>query len=389
MKKSRKMVALVLALSLLIGMMPGNVTEVHAASPNSQVTTAIDLSSGNIVTSAFTEDDEYLYYKYTAPSSGFVEFSLERNDYLSEDKGGWKLYVLSDKMNQYEESEDDTQVVSRRYTVQSGDTFYLKVDNYYAAYALFDVCAKFTSLDRVEKENNDTMQSATSLVKGKATVGGLSTSDDVDYYCFTAPSNGYVYFDFSRYQYVTSETYMWRWEIFDSKANILEDTQYYTGDDNSGYIVCKKGQKIYVKVYNSSNAYKELYCIKPTYVSLKNIETEPNNSFSGADKMNIGTTYYGALTYGSSEEDYFYFKAAATRKYKITISYKDTMKNGDDLYIYDANKNTVVYKTEIKKSGSVSFKAKKGKKYYIVVKHHSSFWGYTYNELYKLKVSKA
>lgn len=391
MKQLKKIIASLIISTMLIGMLPQSLKKANATSINTKVTSAIDISSGSAVSGAFTEDDDYLYYKYKASKSGFVEFTIERSDYLSEENGGWYLYVLSNKMSEYQHIDNETQLNSRRYTVRKGDTFYLKVDNYYNAYAQFNIKANFKAYTYVESENNDFMQSATKLANGKKTIGGLSTSDDVDYYCFTAPNNGSVYFDFMRYQYITSDTYKWEFTIYDSKANILTDTQETTGDYNSGSLIVKKGQKVYLKVNNYSYGYEELYYIKPHFSKLKNIETESNNTLSSADKMKIGTTYYGALSYGRDEEDNFYFKASSSRKYKVTVSYSSSLNghDGDELYVYDSKKKTIVYKSEIKKSGTVSFKAKRGKKYYIQIKHCNPFFGYWYNVIYKVKVSKA
>lgn len=400
-KHVKQVIATILSLVLVLGIgyepTFANETESAITATNTSIPTAQDISSGQITIGRIADTSSKYYFIYTAPNSGYVSFNLSRSDYSSTESAAWCLTVYDATMTKLEyktyiNSSYDTQP----FMVQKGTTYYIEVCGSSSSTTRIDyaIKANFTSCSYVEKENNNSGTKATKLVTGKKYIGCLNSSNDEDFFKIKADKSGYYKFSLNRYDFSTTDTPTWTMTVYDSSMNKLYSlNSTFNGDTNntSGvYYVLPKGKTIYIKVSNSSSAVGHLYSIQTTFKKASNIESEPNNSYTQADKIKISTTYYGALG-ETSTADYFYFKATADKKYQVSISLNRDVTYGYKLYVYDSSRKLVASSSNtIYKNGKLSFKAKKGKKYYVVVKHADTgfFGGYSVGTLYKLKVVK-
>ncbi len=392
MKTLKKIVALMLALTLVLVYAP----PAMAATDNTEVKSAVDISSGGKTIDFAEVMDQRKYYVFTAQESGYVSFTIAREDYSSTDRPRWNMYVYDGRMNQicngYAENESYT---SQTLMANKGDTYYLEVYGYNRASTqmTYYVQANFTSYEFIEIEDNDSSSEATKLENGNLYLGNMISFDDVDFYKITASKSGVYTIHFDRHEFTSTNTSKWYFALYDSNMNQLYESDTYNNKEdgiNVNYVLAK-GKSIYVRIKNCSSSIGETYEIKTTFNKKTYIETEKNDDFSTADTVKLSKVYCGVLAEsGTKAADYFVFKAEKSGTYKITFSLAKDLTYAQKITVYDASHKEIKTSDKIYKNGSISFKANKGKKYYISVKHAdgSIFGGYNVGILYKLKVAK-
>lgn len=403
----KKVAALMLAATMVLGAVPtayagkadggaGDDTPIllgtTVTTDNTSIPTAYDISSGESASRTIPRG-KYCYYVYTAQEPGYVTFTLSRGDYTLTDSAKWYFYLYDARMNELDRDTIKDSYTTEPYLVQKGDVFYLSLYSY--SYDSGDVVAhavqaSFTAYPDVEKENNDSSSSATALKLNKEYIGSILDSNDVDYYAIKADKSGIYTISFDRYDFSTTASAKWKFTLYDAKMNELYTINTNTNSDGIDVdYALQKGKTIYVKISDYSYSSGTIYAIKATYKAATNIETEPNNSFSAADSIKVGTTYTGTLA-EKSTSDYYVIKPEKAGTYKVTYKLKEDITYGQKVSVYDSSHKLVAESKEIYKSGSVKFKAKKGKKYYVVVSHTTNGWsgGYSYGAIYTLKVTK-
>ncbi len=341
-----------------------------------------------------TKADDTLYYKYVASGSGSVSFSLRKTS-LDTERREWTVSVY-DKDTEKVCSDTGTSPKTQLIMVAPGSVYYVKVENYSGSWdATFSLKATFSPCPNTVTEPNDDAATAQNIAFGTSYVGVIEKSGDKDLFKITAPDSGYIDMGLFRYSN-QNEKPIWKFQAFDADMNELY-YGYSTSEDNTHncenvYHVLNKNQTIYIKITNeNSSAVGELYSFRVLFTKKKNVETEPNNKFEKATDIKLKKTYLGAM--GEFTGDYYRFKTKGAGNYKISMKLKNKVAYGYSIKIYDSKKNLVASsKKKVYKSATVKFKAKRKKKYYIVIEHadHSFLFGggRTIGSLYKLKVSK-
>lgn len=387
-KKLRGVFALVMTIMLMLEIF--NPMHVDAAENNTTIATAIDISDQGKYVDRVQEKGENnkYYYKYTTSASGYVYFRIAKESMDPTYSPTWYLQVYDSKMNKVDYIVSDNSYEPWPVMVRKGETFYLEV--YGSGTGVqdtdFSIQADLTKHENVEIEDNDSAQLATKLDNGKLYLGTVDKEDE-DYYKITAAKSGVYTIHFDRHDFTATNSPKWNFALYDSKLNELYEinTEFNEGGFDVDYALAK-GKTIFIKIRNYNNAGGSLYELKTTFTAKKNIETEKNDNFSSADKVKLLTTIYGVLA-EEGDGDYYLFKAAKTGKYKVSFSLTDYVTYAQQIAIYDSSHNLIKTTNKIYKNASLTFKAKKGKKYYIRV-FHAGDGGYNLGRLYRLKVSK-
>jgi hypothetical protein len=330
------------------------------------------------VAGTITDSSDEDWYKFTLPSDGYFTYDF------SAISGRKSLKLYDSSLNEVS-SDYGSSIHSQRFNYATGTAFYIRVYNHYDYDGDYELTINHTPTKNWELEDNNSRKTAEKL-SGKMK-GTMLSSDDEDWYKYTAPKSGYVYFKFiNEDSVVTSEG--WKVTAYDKDLKELASWTFKS-DDKAGTFTVNAKTVLYIKISYSGDVKDSVYSITPVFKATAYVEKENNNSFKKATKIKSGKAYIGVRNY-DSDEDYYKFVAPATGTFKISFTCVDEVKYGYDVTIYDSSKKELKKLSDLTDDKSVKIKMKKGKTYYIHVDRHSSSWwdGYSWLNKYKVKVSK-
>lgn len=193
---------------------------------------------------------------------------------------------------------------------------------------------EFKSHDYVESFGNTSFEKAQNLSFNNKYFGGTFTKDDKDFYKFEVKEDGYI----NAYLGINTpklfEFYDKDFKLFSSIEVDLEDTRYAL----ERRIGLKKGT-YYISVRNSQHLSDSFYMIKLTQSASNSFESENNNDFENADKINVSNEYKGNLI---TFEDKDFFTFTLDKKSDIEIHFVDSVASKTKHYdctLFDKNKN--------------------------------------------------
>ena len=386
----KKILTALLTLALAISVVPNMAYAADATSStdnNDTSGTATSLSTAGEVTGVLSSKDDVDFYKYTVDVSGYYNFIFKN---LSSEDGSWYITVYDSSFNVLESERNGGYTLTTGvYDFKEGTDLYIKVeyDNLYehSVDKQYSLKVNATSNDTWEKEYNDTKSTATIINQNKELNGNLYSSNDVDFYKYTVDVTGYYNFIFKN---LSSEDGSWYLTVYDSSFNVLESGRNEGYTDNSNIYNFKKGTVLYYKVeYDNlyGHSVGKQYSLTVNAKKSANWEQEKDDSYSKAISLKTNTTKYGNL-YNSEDVDYYSYTAKKTGTIKTTFKIDtDDVGNGWKITIYDSSKKEIKTVSDITTDKTISFKASKGKKYYVVVKANSSYSSPT-NITYALKI---
>ena len=365
--------------------------ESQVAAADNKLSSATAIGANKTVSGSLSENAKTKSYKFSASEPGYLTFYIERAAVESTSQPSWKA-TLYDGKGISVASVTDTNFYTQTVVVDKDGLYYLVIEggsNYLNE--KYSITANFTPCDYVVAEPNEEVDTALSVVSGRKYVGVIDQSSDADYFKISASQKGYATINFDRLIRSSTTQPSWGFSVYDSELNELFSlNSAYNSDalNTKGIVVPIPADKfIIVKVSNGSNTLGVLYSFDATFKAASLVETEPNNTFASADKLKLKKAYVGSLA-EKSTNDYFYFKATKTGKYVVNLNLSKSAAAAYKITVYDKSLSEVVSSENINKKGKVSFKAKKGKKYYIMVSRTSSYGADSeYNLLYKVKVT--
>lgn len=181
-----------------------------------------------------------------------------------------------------------------------------------------------TSLTALAYEplDNDSFGSATTISTGTPYTSQLKAYNDIDYFKFTIPSDGYVSLTLTH-------------ELLDYSGSVY-DIVFYTSDGSelwsdyscgnetslvSPNIGLPAGQ-YYIKISaRNSSIYNKSYGITANFTAASDWETELNDSYASADPMSLNCAIHGALM-GTYDTDYYAFQLKSADTLSITFAHE-------------------------------------------------------------------
>jgi hypothetical protein len=372
---------------MALGVLPADTVPVQAAETvsetedNNSRDTANVIDVNTTVAGNVSDEDREDWYRFTLPSDGYFVYNT--------------ISTVTHSVTLYDSSLDEISsdrgkvVESQRYNYAKGTVFLVKVSVIHEVSGYpstdYELNIKFTKTKNWELEDNNSRKTAEKL-SGKMKGTMLSSSDE-DWYKYTAPKSGYVYFKFINEDSVVTNS-GWKVTAYDKDLTELASWTF-NSDDKAGTFTVNAKTVLYIKISYSGDVKDSVYSITPVFKATAYVEKENNNSFKKATKIKSGKAYIGVRNY-DSDEDYYKFVAPATGTFKISFTCVDEVKYGYDVTIYDSSKKELKKLSNLTDDKSVKIKMKKGKTYYIHVNRHSSYWwdGYSWLDKYKVKVSK-
>ncbi|WP_029322151.1 hypothetical protein [Butyrivibrio sp. AE3004] len=354
-----------------------------------------DISNGQAVQGTITESDKEMYYKYTASGSGYVNFSVSPSA-LTTDEPRWEIDLYDADASEITDCHG-TKPVTNNVMVHAGSSYFVKITNWSSARDVaYTIKANYVPYEYVVTEPNNGASNAKQVAFNSEYLGVIDNSRDEDFFKITAPKAGDVNIDFKRYQITSTEMPEWDFTLYDSSMNRLYSINSKFQDDvhntEGVHYVLDANKSIYVKINKSnSNAIGELYSFKASFSQNKFVEKESNNDFNKATNIQLKKSYLGVMGEDNTG-DYFRLKTKGSGKYKVNLKLDKAVKYGYSIKIYDSSRNLVAStQKKIYKNGSLKFRAKKKKKYYVVVEHADKGFlsgGICVGTVYRLKVGK-
>lgn len=235
----------------------------------------------------------------------------------------------------------------------------------------------FTEEDNIESIGNHSFENATELTTGEKTFGGVSTSDDIDYYSFEMPYDGYAFIE----MYSPELKFF---TLHDENKNRIGSIGIEIEEADKIYELrtgLEKG-KYYISVTPDSNFVSPLYTLEVITHKSDGFEKEYNNRKETAMPIEAKKQYQGNL-FGIEDEDVYMFTLPEDSG--VTIDFIDTYVTNDGHYsIWLSNGKDVLYSSDDSGRKTIALNLEKGTYYFTV-----SSLGYSHftSMPYKLTVS--
>lgn len=192
-----------------------------------------------------------------------------------------------------------------------------------------------------ESENNDTIQNANKIEVNEVVYGRINNTNwDMDYYKFTIPNDGYVYFR-TEHDYFDSSQFndynIWLCYGEDSIIAIMDASD--SEISSFGKIGLEAGT-YYVYISSSTGTFDYNFIVN--YEASNYWETDGNDNIKRADKIDVNQTYYGST--GKDDDDYFKFEVPSDGFASITFNH-NYIENDSDfsdvrLFKYDGTEES-------------------------------------------------
>lgn len=332
-------------------------TEVHECEPNDTKETFsyVDVGYGKYGMSSERESGADIdWYAFDVNEDSCINLSFS-HPAGNLPQVGWTITLYN------EEDEKITQFTSRlREDVITTGTIGLKADRYYICVEpqteFGDEYTLVIASDRAinhEFELNDTPETAIDLpmnVKMNGSLADKLLSLDKDYFRFVVEGDGYIDLTFS-HEIIEEDKTGWNIRIlqpmedgslYEVVRKVNKWNQETTTIENLGlapgtYYVCIDGDSMY---YNSTS-----YGVKWVFTESENFETEPNGGLDGAENIDVGGYYNGAIISSDVSYDEDYYRFAIDSDSNICVEFNHEKLKGSsvcwNVSILDEEGNTI------------------------------------------------
>ncbi len=223
----------------------------------------------------------------------------------------------------------------------------------------FTAETSFFEEENIESIGNSTFEGATEMYIGEKYHGAVSMLDDIDYYTFEMPYDGYAYIQ----MYTAEPKYF---SLYDENKNEIGYIGIAVEDEDKVYELrsgLSEG-RYYIAVETDDDFTAPLYTIKVTASKGEYFETEYNNQMEFANPVLNGKEYYGNL-FGVDDEDIFSF--TLEKNGGVTVDFTDTVVSKDGHYSVTLSdgENVLFFSDECGRE-TVSLNLEKGTYYFTV-----------------------
>ena len=192
-----------------------------------------------------------------------------------------------------------------------------------------------------ELEYNDIKEAANSIEVNTTVVGNLFAKSDVDWYTFTTTEAGYFYL-FFQHGWLDSSKIYWNIYLYDaSGVNTIDGpSNYYIVAGNSNLSSRNCGipaGTYYIKIQEGDDYYSSYnYELTVRFVAQSNRETEDNNSFETADRIDPNQVVCGSISM-PSDVDFYVFIVEKSGYFYLSFKHMSLSSSDDywNIYLFD------------------------------------------------------
>ncbi|MBY3618556.1 hypothetical protein HGO21_03240 [Acinetobacter sp. CUI P1] len=280
-------------------------------------------------------DSDINFYKFTTTSNGKVNISM-----ANKPNKGWNYQLFDDTGKSFDWYQSTDYSELAKGNTESGiglpaGTYYLRVSrtSYYVEGIPYSLQVKFTAGEFFEKEFNNDLLSASSLVLNKQYEAHLQYDSDVDFYKFDLPSSGKVTISM-----VNKSKIGWNYQLYDDTGKSFEwyqSTDYSElakGNTESG--IGLPAGTYYLRVSKTTYNVEGIpYSLQVKFTAGEFFEKEFNNDLSSASPLVLNKQYEAHLQY-NSDVDFYKFNLPSSAKVAISMINKSNI--GWNYQLYDS-----------------------------------------------------
>lgn len=330
MKKAKVIISLLMALIMTAtGMVSAFAASVDEKEPNNTAATATAFAVVDTVSGRISSADDVDWYSFEVAESSLITVKLSHTIVGANATSSYFNVDVYDRIPteastvspeaSFTSAGNVESSSSAAFSVASGK-HYIKVTGGQVTVdsLAYSVSVTVDKNSLAEKEPNNTVATASPLelsVKGasKVYVGTISNETDVDYYKFTLPQNGYIYWYLYNGTVTTGDYKAELIGYVSGKDGIANEQSFGTvslaKNETSimGPSVGLSAGEYYLKVSGSVGDYQT----RVYFAAHGTTESEYNNTFGTADLLLTGNTYYGSTF---DVNDYDVFKFSVTKE---------------------------------------------------------------------------
>ena len=234
-------------------------------------------------------DSDTDWYKYTVGGTNPFKITL---DNMSGDSCRWNFSVYdSDGSTLLYDTTTNLSAASTasvNLMYEKGHELYIKINNHYqASNKIYQIKVVADSSTGWAKEDNGAREKAYKISSADDVKEFLGPNEDVDWYVYTAKKNEKVIFNFSN---LDSDNGRWNLKFFeaDTEKPVNEKTIASNEFAYQYELDAKKGNKYYICISNSYNAYDKVYKLN---VKDSVESTSKDTEESGSENQGIAKPY--------------------------------------------------------------------------------------------------
>lgn len=272
-------------------------------------------------------DEDWYMFEVTGIGYAVLYFEHEADTNETAQSVAWKISLFDMNGSEYfsADSPMDTAAINSGIMGLSPGYYFVRVSSHIHSTVTYSLNVSFTSDSAVERELNDTPETAAEIPINTEVVGALTKRDasaDRDYYFFNMESDGFVALAFV-HEALSEQHSGWNITILSEDGQtvysaVSDWTQYLLQSPNIGI----PAGKYYIRI-DSDNLYLSsiVYRLILVTVSDGSWETEPNNTSSQADSLVLGRTVNGTLIETGTSYDKDYFRFTVSEECALTVSF--------------------------------------------------------------------
>lgn len=302
--------------------------------------------------SYFPDKQDTDWYMFRLPSQGYIDVSFEHPD-MNGMTVAWKVTVTNESGYViYAENSalSSTKLSSGKIGLKAG-VYYISVAARVYTDCGYTLTVTRSNADNYETERNNTKSNADILTLNSTTYGSLVSLNetfDIDYYKFTLTDAGYITINFAHEPDENNpDRTGWNIKLTDKDGKVIYHTTSAWGHetDKSPSLGLEAGTYYIITDCEDLFHNNTTYNITVKFTASALWESEPNNSFDQADKLDLDKGINAATTVAGTEFDDDYFKFSLTEKSDITVALKSSTsaipKTIYKLTVYDADKKII------------------------------------------------
>lgn len=338
------------------------------------------LNGSASVTSSAAGDEDWYMFEVTQEGYTVLYFEHEADASASGDDVAWRVRLTDMQGNEffYTTSGMGAASVNSGIMGLSPGYYFVTVYSHVHSSASYALNVSFTKDSSIEKELNDSFETATPIKVNTETVGSLTErngASDKDYYSFTMENDGFIVIDFI-HEALSEPNDGWHISVVSESGEVAYDaiSDWSQNVLQSPNIGISAGD--YYIVIDSDNLYHSniVYRLLLLTESDDSWESEPNNTVESADMITLGKAVNGSLIeYGTDfDEDYYRIDLSAAGTLQVDFAHtasRSEAKEGWIISILDASGNVLSTESAAWDSDIVTFTAEisQGGSYYILV----------------------
>lgn len=306
----------------------------YEVEPNNSKTRYTQLSldvTFNGSASTYSEDESDVdWYMFQVTEKGYAVLYFEHaadTEASSASNVAWRVQLTDMKGNEYYYVTSGMDAASLNSGIMglSPGFYFVTVSSHVHSGVTYALNVSFTKDSAIERELNDSPETATPVSVNTEIVGSLTARNDAsdrDYYSFTMENDGFIVLDFI-HESLPETKEGWHITVMNENGDVAYSSVSNWNDSihHTPNIGLTSGK--YYIVIDSDNIYHSSIVYRLILLTVQDgtWESEPNNIPSSADVITLGTPINGALVETGVDFDKDYYSVQTDKSGTLQVSF--------------------------------------------------------------------